>query len=115
MHDPRMPFFDMDKPRMAYGADFVSETFRMMQHLHQAVKVNLEEAQECTKIYYDKRAKERRPGDKVMVYFPNAPPRINPKFFSHCVPYTVVQMVGKVTHRLGTTKRENPQLFIWTE
>jgi hypothetical protein len=35
-------------------------------------------------------------GDKVMVYFPNTPPRINPKFFSHWVPYTVVQMVGKV-------------------
>jgi hypothetical protein len=30
-----------------------------------------------------------------MVYFLNAPPRINPKFFSHWVPYTVVQMVGK--------------------
>jgi hypothetical protein len=98
MHDPRMPFFDMDKPRVAYGADFLSETFRMMQHVHQAVKVNLEEAQECSMIYYDKTAKERTflQGDKVMVYFPNAPPRINPKFFSHWVPYTVVQMVGKV-------------------
>jgi hypothetical protein len=31
-----------------------------------------------------------------MVYFPNAPPRINPNFFSHLVPYAVVQMVGKV-------------------
>jgi hypothetical protein len=31
-----------------------------------------------------------------MVYFPNAPPRINPNFFSHWIPYTVVQMVGKV-------------------
>jgi hypothetical protein len=31
-----------------------------------------------------------------MVYFPNAPPTINPTFFSHWVPYTVVQMVGKV-------------------
>jgi hypothetical protein len=31
-----------------------------------------------------------------MVYFPNAPPRINPKNFSHWVPYTVVQMVRKV-------------------
>jgi hypothetical protein len=36
------------------------------------------------------------PVDKVMVYFPNAPPRINPIFVSHWVPYTVVQMVGKV-------------------
>jgi hypothetical protein len=98
MHDPRMPFFDMDKPRVAYGADFVSETFRMMQHVNQAVKVNLEEAQECSKIYYDKTAKGRSflPGDKVMVYFPNAPPRIYPKFFSHWVPYTVMLMVGKV-------------------
>jgi hypothetical protein len=98
MHDPRMPFFDMDKPRVAYGADFVSETFRMMQHVHQAVKVNLEEAQECSERYYDKTAKERTflQGDKVMVYFPNAPPRIYPKIFSHVVPYTVVQMVGKV-------------------
>jgi hypothetical protein len=59
MHDPRMPFFDMDKPRVAYGTDFVSETFRMMQHVHQAVKVNLEDAQECRKRYYDKTAKER--------------------------------------------------------
>jgi hypothetical protein len=41
MHDPRMPFFDIDKPRVAYGEDFVAETFRMMQHVHQAVKVNL--------------------------------------------------------------------------
>jgi hypothetical protein len=30
MHDPRLPFFDMDKPRVAYRADFVSETFQMM-------------------------------------------------------------------------------------
>jgi hypothetical protein len=98
MHDPRMPFFDMDKPRVAYGTDFVLETFRMMQHVHQAVKVSLEEAQECSKRYYDKIARERTflQGDKVMVYFPNAPLRINPKFFSHWVPYTVVQMVGKV-------------------
>jgi hypothetical protein len=61
MHDPRMPFFDMDKPRVFY----------------------LEEAQECSKRYYDKTAKERTflQGDKVMVYFPNAPPRINLNFF----------------------------------
>jgi hypothetical protein len=98
MHDPKMPFFDMDKHRVAYCADFVSETFRMMQHVHQTVKVNLEDAQDCSKRYYDKTAKERSflPGDKVMVYFPNAPPRINPIFFSHWVPYTVVQMVVKV-------------------
>jgi hypothetical protein len=70
----------------------------MMQHVHQGVKVNLEEAQECSKRYYDKTAKERTflQGDKVMVYFRNPPPRINPNFFSHWVPYTVVQMVGKV-------------------
>jgi hypothetical protein len=106
MHDPRMPFFDMDKPRVAYGADFVSETFRMMQHVHQGVKVNLEEAQECSKRYYDKTAKERSflQGDKAMVYFPNAPPRINPKIFSHWVPYTVVQMVGKVNAQVRNNK-----------
>jgi hypothetical protein len=106
MHDSRMPFFDMDKPRVAYGADFVSETFRMMQHVHQAVKVNLEDAQECSKRYYDKTAKERSflPGDKDMVYFPNAPPRINPNFFSHWVPYTVVQMVGKVNAQVRNNK-----------
>jgi hypothetical protein len=88
----------MDKPRVAYGADFVSETFRMMQHVHQAVKVNLEDAQECSKRYYDKTAKERTflQGDKVIVYFPDAQPRIHPKNFSHWVLYTVVQMVVRV-------------------
>jgi hypothetical protein len=117
MHDPRMPFFDMDKPRVAYGADFVSETFRMMQHVHMAVKVNLEEAQEGSKRYYDKTAKERTflPGDKVMVYFPNAPPRINPNFSHTGSHIQWFRWWGKLTHRLGTTKQENPQLFIWTE
>jgi hypothetical protein len=75
MYNLRMLLFDMDKPRVAYRADFVSETFRMMQHVHLAVKVNLENAQECSKRYYDKTAKERSflPGDKVMEYFPNVP------------------------------------------
>jgi hypothetical protein len=62
----------------------------------------LEEAQECSKRYYDKTAKERTffQGDKVMVYFPNAPPRINPKFFSHWVPYTegMQQRDRRVSH-----------------
>jgi hypothetical protein len=39
-----------------------------------------------------------------MVYFPNAPPRINPNFFSHWVPYTVVQMVGKVNAQVRNNK-----------
>jgi hypothetical protein len=84
MHDPRMPFFNMDKPRVAYGKDFVAETFRMMQPVHQAVKVNLEEAQQCSKRYYDKTAKERTffQGDRVMVFMPNSPPRINPKILA---------------------------------
>jgi hypothetical protein len=83
-----------------------------MQHVHQAVKVNLEEAQECSKRYYDKTAKERTffQGDRVMVFFPNAPPRINPNFFSHWVPYTVVQMVGKVNAQVRN--RETGKLSI---
>jgi hypothetical protein len=66
----------------------------------------LNEAQECSKRYYDKTAKERTflQGDKVMVYIPNTPPRINPKFFSHWVPYTVVQMVGKVNAQVRNNK-----------
>jgi hypothetical protein len=83
MHDPRMPFFDMDKPRVAYGADFLSETFRMMQHVHQAVKVSLEEAQECSKRYYDKTAKERTflQGDKSHGIFSKRATKDNPNFF----------------------------------
>jgi hypothetical protein len=39
-----------------------------------------------------------------MVYFPNAPPRITPIFFSHWVPYTVVQMVGKFNAQVRNNK-----------
>jgi tRNA(Ile2) C34 agmatinyltransferase TiaS len=39
-----------------------------------------------------------------MVYFPNPPPRINPKFFSHWVPYTVVQMVVKVNAQVSNNE-----------
>jgi glutamyl-tRNA reductase len=77
--------------------------------------VNMEDEQECSKIYYDKTAKERSflTGDKVMVYFPNAPPRINPNFFSHWVPYTVVQMVGKVNAQVRNKEPRKSSIILW--
>lgn len=100
MHDPRLPFFDLDKPRDVCNGDFAEETYQMTKMAHEAVRINLEDAKEVQERYYNHREKTKTrtflSQDKVMVYFPNPPPGINPKFFSHWKRYTVVEMVGKV-------------------
>ena len=99
LHDPRLPYFDLDKPRTLYGEDYVSHTFSMLQKSHR-------EAQEClakqafrAKAYHDQKARARdfKVGQRVMVYFPDPPKGTNKKFFKHWKgPYLVKQLVGNL-------------------
>lgn len=112
LHDPRLPYFDLDKPRKFYATDYVSDTFKLMQTAYHGVKLNMEEAKKTSEAYYNRQATARQwlPGDRVLVYYPNAPQGCNPKFHKHWVSYTVVKMVGRVNVLVRKTATAKPVL-----
>jgi hypothetical protein len=42
-HDPRLPYFDIEKPRMFYNSSYVSDMYEILRADHKAAKENLEE------------------------------------------------------------------------
>jgi hypothetical protein len=97
-HDPRLPYFDLEKPRPDYTGSYQAETFRNMYLSFSMAKRNMEEAQTAREIYFDKKTKERsfQTGDRVLVYFPNVPVGINQKFYKRWQLFSVTKVVGPV-------------------
>jgi hypothetical protein len=58
----------------------------------------LEEQRDRQEDYYNKKTKYRTftPGDQVIIYYPNPPPGISPKFYIFQKTFTVIDMVGRV-------------------
>ncbi len=79
-HDPRLPFFDIEKPRMFYDSSYVSDMYEISRAAHKAAKENLEEQRDRQEAYYDEKSKYRTfaPGQQVIIYYPNPPPGISP-------------------------------------
>ena len=98
LHDPRLPVFDVARPRQFYNHGFVEDAYAVMQTAFAAASASMLQASEKSKLYFDKKAKERsfKAGDRVFCYFPNTPIGINPKFHTKWKPYTVVKPVGQV-------------------
>jgi hypothetical protein len=97
-HDPRLPFFDMEKPRMFYDSSYVSDMYEISRAAHKAAKENFEEQRDRQEPYYDKKTKYRTfaPGQQVIIYYPNPPPGVSPKFHIFWKTFTVIEMVGRV-------------------
>jgi hypothetical protein len=97
-HDPRLPYFDIEKPRMFYDSTYVLDMYKISRAAHKAAKENLEEQRDRHEDYYDKKRKYRMftPGDQVIIYYPNPPPGISPKFHIFWKTFTVIEMVGRV-------------------
>ncbi len=98
LHDPRLPSFDLEKPRRLYGDNYVHVAHNNLQELYPSVKRQLEEKAEEMKARHDASAAERAftSDDRVWVYFPNPPPNVNGKFYKRWIPYRVVKMVGNL-------------------
>ena len=109
LHDPRLPYFDLGRPRRFTDDSFVHETFMIAQNAYLAATENMQTASEIQKKYYDRKVKDRevRAGERVMVYFPNAPPKSNPKLHSHWKMGSVIKMIGNlnVLVALDSTKK----------
>jgi transposase InsO family protein len=107
LHDPRLPYFDLESPRPLYGESYVADAFGNMKLAYKRAKDNMEAATRVSEDYYNKKTKEStfEPEDKVLVYFPNTPPGVNPKFYKKWHLFSVVKMVGPVNVQLRKTPR----------
>jgi hypothetical protein len=97
-HDPRLLYFDIEKPRMFYDSSYVSEMYEISRAAHKAAKENLKERRDRQEEYYDKKSKYRTftLEDQVIIYYPNPPPGVSPKFHIFWKTFTVIEMVGRV-------------------
>jgi hypothetical protein len=97
-HDPRLPFFDIKKPRMFYDSSYVSDMYEISRAAHKAAKETLEDQRDRQEAHYDEKSKYRTfaPGQQVIIYFPNPPPGVSPKFHIFWKTFTVIEMVGRV-------------------
>jgi hypothetical protein len=108
LHDPRLPFFDLENPRKFYNDSYVEESFKLMQVAYQTAKMNMEEAKTRQEKYFNEKTKERtfEKGEKVLVYFPNVPPGINRKFYKQWREFNVLELVGPVNLKLREAPRK---------
>jgi hypothetical protein len=93
-HDPRLPFFDIEKPRMFYDSSYVSDMYEISRSAHKAAKENLEEQRDRQEAYYDEITKYST--EQVIIYYPNPPPGVSVKFHIFWKTFTVIAMVSRV-------------------
>ena len=113
LHDPRLPFFDIDKPRPMYKDDFATNAITRLGFSYRLAKENMEEPTRLREAHTDKKSKERQftVGDRCLVHFPNVKPGQNQKFLSRWKDiYTVVAVVGPVNLKLRLTPTSKPIL-----
>jgi transposase InsO family protein len=58
-HDPRLPYFNIEKPRMFYDSSYVSDMYEISRAAHKAAKENLEEQRDRQEGYYDEKTEYR--------------------------------------------------------
>ena len=99
--DPRLPYFDLEKPKPLYNAETAPALFQSLSETHKQVHKEQWKAREIRETYYNKKTKERcfEPGDRVL-FFSNATPKnVNEKFYKHWQgPYTVIKKLSPLNY-----------------
>ena len=110
LHDPRLPWFDIEKPKQYYSYSYAAGAFRSVQTTFKLVRDNMEEASKKREEYYNRKSQERSfaPGDRVLVYYPNPPPGVVAKFFKRWRFMTVLKLVGPVNIMVREKPGEKP-------
>ena len=113
LHDPKMPFFDIDAPKPMYKHTFAQEAAARLGTAYKSARQNMEEARNLREKYYNQRsqAREFSVGDRCLVYFEASPRAANRKFLKKWKGvYTVTDVVGKVNLKLRATPQSKPIL-----
>ena len=53
LHNPRLPYFDLDRPTPNYTNNYVTDAYEQLQESYKLVADNIKEAKELHKKYYD--------------------------------------------------------------
>ena len=114
LHDPRLPVFDIEKPRQFYKHGYVEDSYMTMQKAFHRAQISMTEAARRSKTYYDRKAEERtfKAGEKILVHFPNVPPGQNQKFYTKWKPYEVVKMVGKLNIQCQDSNKKSKPIIV---
>jgi transposase InsO family protein len=83
LHDPNLPYFDMEDSRPSYGESWPAEAFQRLRKSYLLAQQQNLEQNRLMKEYFDKSTEERKfqVGEKVLVYYPRSTVRKgNPKF-----------------------------------
>ena len=54
LHNPRLPYFNLDKPQPLYGQTYVDEAFKNLQVSYQLAKDNMKLAEEVRTEYFNR-------------------------------------------------------------
>ena len=97
LHDPRLPFLDIDDIRHNYDESYLGEVYRQMHIAYALARDNIENSNLRSKHYFDRSAKERhfQVGERVMVNVPITKPSRNKKFVFAWEPnYVITRLLG---------------------
>jgi hypothetical protein len=72
-YEARLPYFDIDDPKLFYGEDWAQSLVRNWQDICKLANENAEKAKKKQKQFFDRKTRERKfeVGDKVMVFAKN--------------------------------------------
>jgi len=99
LHSPRLPYFNLEKPRKLYGEDYASNAFTAMRLSYKQARDCLADARDAREQYFNRRTKDRqfKVGQQVLVKFPKVPMGVNPKFYKQWKgPYLVVKVLSRL-------------------
>ena len=113
LHDPRMPYFDFEKPTPIYCESWAKSAFARLQEAYALAKNNNKEASEKAKEYYDERVKSKSfyIGDKVLISFPPPSRGGNRKFVQPWRSgFYVSKVLGPLTFEVRATPTSQPHV-----
>jgi len=99
--DPRLPFFDLDNPRVPYNDDWAEDVFLRAREAWRQARINIEAMSEKQQEYAKETEKERQleVGQMVFVLRPSPPPGSNGKFIQQWEGgYVISAKAGPVTY-----------------
>ena len=103
LHDPRLPFFDLEKPRRFYNDNWSTAAFRTLREAYQLAYKNNQSARDAMIQRHNQHAlaKSFSVGDQVYVFFPRSSFSPNPKLHGQWQPgFFISRQIGPHTYEV---------------
>ena len=101
LHEPRLPYFDLQQQQVFYTDDFATDAYGRLKKVYKAVKEHSEKENAKSRAQNNKQAKHKEFAEReaVLVAFPNTKPGGNPKFEKPYKPgFEVEKRIGEYTY-----------------